>query len=126
MFTSVNVRGRGSSCIPLCSGAEKSYGLSLRLISTLRLSKRMDCSLLAVLLTGLVVCHGQDCVNLPCFGCTNPGSNIMIICVAGGLTSFPLLPEDVQPRVEQLNLRSNAISEIAASNLVNYTILETL
>ena len=119
-LTSGNM-GAGLELAASHCAAEWSYGLSLD--STLH---RMNGSLIVVLLAGLVLCHGQDCPNLPCYGCTNPGSNIDIICVAGGLTSFPLLPEDVQPRVEELNLRNNEITEITAYHLVNYTSLETL
>ena len=70
--------------------------------------------------------QGQDCSPLPCFGCSDTGSAITITCAGGGLTSFPSLPDDVQPRVDELVLRSNQITELTTADLVNYTILETL
>lgn len=79
-----------------------------------------------LLLSALRLVEGQDCAPLPCFGCSNTGSAISIICAGGGLTDFPLLPADVQHRVDELNLRSNSISEISAADLVNYTSLEVL
>ncbi|XP_064392597.1 uncharacterized protein LOC135340207 [Halichondria panicea] len=82
----------------------------------------------AVLLFSVLVIptQGQDCSPLPCFGCSDTGSAITITCAGGGLTSFPSLPDDVQPRVDELVLRSNQITELTTADLVNYTILETL
>ncbi len=79
-----------------------------------------------ILLSIVVSIVAQDCASLPCFGCSIPGSAITITCAGGDLTSFPLLPEDVQPRVDELTLRSNQITEITVAHLVNYTALETL
>ncbi len=79
-----------------------------------------------LLLSTLVSTVAQDCAPLPCFGCSGTSAGITITCAGGGLTSFPLLPEDVQPRVDELVLRSNQISEITVADLVNYTALEIL
>ena len=79
-----------------------------------------------LLLSMLAPTQGQDCSPLPCFGCSDTGSAITITCAGGGLVSFPSLPDDVQPRVDELVLRSNQITELTIADLVNYTILETL
>lgn len=82
---------------------------------------------LLLLLCALLASTQAQCPVTNCFGCRPPGSiTERVTCLSAGLTSFPQLPLEIQQTVEELNLRSNSIPFITASDLQNYASLATL
>lgn len=79
------------------------------------------CSLLAV-------CLAQNpCPISGCFGCLPANlTTRRVTCLNAGLTSIPLLAEDIQRTVEDLTLASNLLNAVRRDELENYTSLATL
>ena len=100
--------------------------------------------LLALAVASQLPPHSRAQCPPGCFGCQPPPRvTTRVTCTGRGLAAFPLFPVDIQQTVEELwvylndqmfgltiincrSLRSNVITVITATDLVNFTSLESL